>query len=87
MSLRLTPEQRAVLDRLERGEIDADEAERLLMSGAVDEPPSRNASPPADPDVWLEEPPVAETEDEAKARELVERLARDIYGDEEPESR
>ena len=79
MSLRLTPDQRAVLDRLERGEIDADEAERLL-TGAVAEPAAEDAMPVPD----LEETRVAETDEEAKARELVERLARDIYGDEEP---
>ena len=91
MSFRLPPHQRAVLDRLERGEIDADEAERILM-GAV-EPSATDAEPAKDPDVSPDETPVTETDnetpvtetdEEAKARELVERLARDIYGDEVP---
>jgi hypothetical protein len=80
MGLRLTPAQRAVLDRLERGEITADEAERLL---ADDEPAPTDGRVPADAD-WFAEPQGTETPEEAKARQLVERIARDVYGEEEP---
>jgi hypothetical protein len=81
MSLRLTPDQRAVLDRLERGEIDADEAERLLTGAS--ETSAARAQPAPDPDASPDETHVTESDEEAKARELVERIARDIYGDEE----
>jgi hypothetical protein len=88
MASRLPPEQRAVLDRLARGEIDVDEAEHLLAGGAIEPAatlptPETPAKDPSGTDSWLEgDQPATETEEEARARELVERIARDIYGDE-----
>ena len=76
---RLTPEQQAVIERLEREEITADEAERLLgasvyvfdlsigpASGADDELPEVAAA--ASP----------ETAEEEIARRLVERIAEEV---------
>lgn len=79
----LTPEQRDVLDRLERGEITAEEAGRRL--GGVGHE-WRFSTDEAEP----EEPPApsrAETEEEATARELVERIAREVDEEIERESR
>jgi hypothetical protein len=79
---RLTPEHREVIDRLERGEIDADEAAKLLSAtvrtttirlGDETEVRQETSSPPKPP---------TDSADDARARELVERLAREIYGDE-----
>ena len=81
MELRLTPAQRAVLDRLERGEITADEAERHLAADG--EPAPTDGEPAADADT-VAEPESTETPEEARARELVEQIARDVYEDEEP---
>jgi len=72
----LSPEQRDVLRRLERGEIDAVRAELLLCGNA---PPS--ALPPSE-EPAPERPD--ETPEEAAARELVERIARDAYKDSTP---
>jgi hypothetical protein len=73
----LTPEQRKIVDQLERGEISEQEArDRLgadvslffheLQLGGDDER-HRSAGPPH-----------AETDEEARARELVERIAREV---------
>jgi hypothetical protein len=73
----LTPEQREIVDQLERGEISEQEArDRLgadvslffheLQLGCDDEGP-RSADPPP-----------AETDEQARARELVERIAREV---------
>ena len=76
----LPPEQEEVVGRFERGEITAEEAERLLGGGArafgfsipTGEDESREAvpNPPS-------KPPVESSED-AAARELVERIAREV---------
>ena len=67
---KLTPEQRSILVRIERGELSASDAERLLTGHA---PPAGVAA--AEP---VEARP-DETPEEAAARELVERIAREAY--------
>ena len=79
---RLSPEEREIVDRFERGVIDAAEAGRLLIasahSGRHDAAASVEESVPG-----IEETDAApdETSEEAKARALVERIARDVYDD------
>jgi hypothetical protein len=73
----LSPEERAIVDRFERGAIDAAEAGRLLIESVqrVVAPPEEaapeeaEATEPVDPN---------ETPEEAAARELVERIAREV---------
>ncbi len=66
----LTPDQRRVLERLERGELTASQAERLLVGGSAI----------AEPFGWEEpdEQRPHETPEEAEARALVERIAREV---------
>ena len=76
----LTPEQEEVVRRFENGEITAEEAERLLGGSArafgfaigTGEDESREAGPkpPSKPRV--------ESSEDAAARELVERIAREV---------
>ena len=77
----LTAAQREIVERLERGEISADEAGKLLGAtvrattirlGDETEMRHETTSPPKPP---------PDSEEDAKARELVERLAREAYGD------
>ena len=79
---RLSPEEREIVDRLERGVIDAAEAGRLLIA-SVQSVRHEAAASPDESRPGTEEAVAApdETPEEAKARELVERLARDVYGD------
>ncbi len=75
---RLTPEQRAVVERLERGEISEAEAEGLLgagadvrvfewrVGGASNDGRSGEASEPS------------ESPEDAKAREMIERIAQEV---------
>ena len=76
---RLSPEEREIIDRFERGVIDAAEAGRLLIASVryAEEPRAteheeEEAAVPANPD---------ETPEEAAARQLVERIARETYDD------
>lgn len=71
----LTPAQREIVARLERGELSAEEAGRLLALASAS--PDAPEAPPA------EEQPAGppETAEERAARELVERIAREAYGD------
>jgi hypothetical protein len=77
---RLSAEQQAVVDRLEKGEITAGEAQKLL-GGTVrvfdvsigNEPEEANED--REP-VSAEE--TDETSEERKARELIERIAREV---------
>lgn len=79
---RLSPEEREIIDRFERGEIDAAEAGRLLIASvhsvrheaaaSVDERGPRTEETDTAPD---------ETPEEAKARALIDRLARETYDD------
>jgi hypothetical protein len=77
----LTSEQRRVLERLRKREITVEEAERLL-GGHVEVRERRVTlgaaaeSDPATDDVPSE--PVDETPEERAARELVERIAREV---------
>jgi hypothetical protein len=79
---RLSPEEREIVDRFERGVIDAAEAGRLLIESvnAV----RHEAAPPSEDDAETERADadlLDETSEEAKARALVERIARDVYDD------
>lgn len=79
---RLSPEEREIIDRFERGVIDAAEAGRLLIASVryAEEPlateheeeEEEEEAVPANPD---------ETPEEAAARQLVERIARETYDD------
>ena len=78
---RLSPQEREIVDRFERGVIDASEAGRLLIdsvesvraeASASDEPGRETVETDAAPD---------ETPEEARARALVERIAQDVYDD------
>jgi hypothetical protein len=75
---RLSPAEREIVDRFERGAIDATEAGRLLIASVqrVDAPVAA-----AEPDEAAEDEHHDETPEEAAARELVERLAREAYGE------
>lgn len=76
---RLSPEEREIVDRFERGAIDASEAGRLLIASVryVDEPPAEEpVAEPVDADALPDETP-----EEAAARQLVERIARETYDD------
>jgi hypothetical protein len=76
---RLSPEEREIVDRFERGVIDAGEAGRLLIASVrrVEVVPPE----PADPEIAGEDGIPGETPEEAAARELVERIAREAYDD------
>ena len=76
---RLSPEEREIVDRFERGVIDAAEAGRLLIASVrrVEVVPPD----PADTDIGSEDGIPGETPEEAAARELVERIAREAYDD------
>ena len=79
---RLSPKEREIVDRFERGVIDAAEAGRLLIASvrsvsheaiaSVDESRPGAEETDAAPD---------ETPEEAKARALVESIAREVYDD------
>jgi hypothetical protein len=75
---RLSPEERDIVDRFERGVIDAAEAGRLLIESVryVEPTPDVIVTPDVD-----EGGIPGETPDEARARKLVERVARDVYED------
>ena len=79
---RLSPEEREIVDRFERGVIDAAEAGRLLIASV------RSVSHEAAASVGESGPAAEETDaasdetpEEAKARALIERIARDAYDD------
>ena len=75
---RLSPEEREIVDRFERGVIDAAEAGRLLLASVqrVDVAPDSS-----DSDDGGDDGVPGETPEEAAARQLVERIARDVYED------
>ena len=73
----LSPEEREIVDRFERGAIDAAEAGRLLIASVRHtEPPPEEAGSAAGTT-----PHPDETPEEAAARELVERIAREVDAD------
>ncbi len=75
---RLSPAEREIVDRFERGVVDAMEAGRLLIASVQRVEPVVST----EPDETAEDEHLDETPEEATARELVERLAREAYGDE-----
>ena len=79
---RLSPEEREIVDRFERGVIDAAEAGRLLIA-SVDSVRREAVASVDESGPGAEETDAAadETPEEAKARALIERLAREAYGD------
>ena len=78
---RLSPQEREIIDRFERGAIDATEAGRLLIESAAPIARDAEATPaedePGSADLDASTPD--ETPEEAKARALVERIAQDVY--------
>lgn len=76
---RLSPEEREIVDRFERGVIDAAEAGRLLIASVrtVTEVPV--TPEPSETDAPQPDGIPGETPEEAAARQLVERIARDVY--------
>jgi hypothetical protein len=80
----VTAEQREIIERFEKGEISADEAGKLL--GATVRTTTIRLGDDAGISVESTDTPTddapTETPEEAQARELVERLAREVYGDE-----
>ena len=74
---RLSPEERDIVDRFERGVIDAAEAGRLLIASVR----YTEAASTAVENATDEDGIPGETPEEAKARELIERIARDVYKD------
>ena len=78
---RLSPEEREIVDRFEHGVIDAAEAGRLLIASVH---PGRHEATSVDesgPGAAETEPSPDETREEAKARALIERIARETYDD------
>lgn len=78
---RLTPEQRRIVDRLEQGVLSAEEAGRLLIESASATEAWLPGEPEASAEAWSDEVESTETPEEAAARELVERIARESYAD------
>ena len=80
---RLSPQEREIVDRFERGEIDAAEAGRLLIDSVDSAGPDASTAADEQGSETVEADPGApdETAEEAKARELVERIAQDVYDD------
>ena len=79
---RLSPEEREIVDRFERGVIYAAEAGRLLIASV--QPARHEAAASVDESGSVtEEIDVApgETPEEARARALVESIAREVYDD------
>ena len=75
----LSPEEREIVDRFERGAIDAAEAGRLLIATTqhASEAPVARAADDVDQTETDADP--NETPDEAAARRLVEQIAREVY--------
>jgi hypothetical protein len=75
---RLSPEERDIVDRFERGVIDAAEAGRLLIESVryVEPTPDVIVTPDVD-----EGGVPGETPEEARARVVAARTARDVYED------
>ena len=71
----LSPAEREIVDRFERGAIDATEAGRLLIE-SVQHAEEETPEEPAVEDEAAVNPD--ETPEEAAARELVERIAREV---------
>jgi hypothetical protein len=79
---RLSPEEREIVDRFERGAIDASEAGRLLIASVRTVAEAAPTDAAADESETAEPDPASnETPEETAARLLVERIARDTYDD------
>ena len=79
---RLSPQEREIVDRFERGAIDATEAGRLLIESVASV--RSLGSDLADEDgngTDMDAARSDETPEEASARELIERLAQEVYDD------
>ncbi|MGH3132707.1 MAG: hypothetical protein ACRDNY_03010 [Gaiellaceae bacterium] len=74
---RLTPEQRAVLRRLEGGEITADEAEKELVASLRMHELSTGEDGDESRQAQRDDAPAMSTEDEV-ARRMIERIAREV---------
>ena len=77
----LSPQEREIVDRFERGAIDATEAGRLLIESAAPIARDAEAAPAHGEPASTDDGAAArdETPEEAKARALVERIAQDVY--------
>jgi len=73
----LSPEEREIVDRFERGVIDAAEAGRLLIATTQYVPDAPGDAEAGDVDETDADP--NETPEAAAARRLVEQIARDVY--------
>ena len=80
---RLSPQEREIVDRFERGVIDAAEAGRLLIDSVASASPEASMSADERGQEIAETGPGVpdETAEAARARELVERIAQDVYDD------
>jgi hypothetical protein len=78
---RLSPHERDIVDRFERGVIDASEAGRLLIDSVNSVPPTASASADERKTVETDAAALDETPEEARAKALVERIAHDVYDD------
>ena len=78
---RLSPEEREIVDRFERGVIDATEAGRLLIASVHPGRQEATAVDESGPGAEETEASPDETPEEAKARALIERIARETYDD------
>jgi hypothetical protein len=74
----LSPEEREIVDRFERGAIDAAETGRLLIA-STRYAQSAPAEPSGHDDPEETDVDPNETPEEAAARRLVEQIARDVY--------
>jgi hypothetical protein len=78
---RLSPEEREIVDRFERGAIDAAEAGRLLIASVHSTRPEAAAVDRSPPVTEESDDAREEMSEEAKARALVESIAREVYDD------
>ena len=83
---RLSPQEREIVDRFERGVIDAAQAGRLLIDSVNSVRTEVSASPDERDSETVETVETVaaaldETPEEARARALVERIAQDVYDD------
>ncbi len=77
---RLSPEEREIVDRFERGVIDAAEAGRLLVASVHSVRHEAAASvDESGPSAESTDAAHDETTAEARARALIERIAREAY--------
>ena len=79
---RLSPQEREIVDRFERGVIDAAQAGRLLIESVNSvRAEAASADEHGRRTVAADAAALDETPEEAEARALVERIAQDVYDD------